>query len=99
MLETEFELKNIVVWVPDWQPDHRRQEFDPQLCLIQLLANPPATPRDQVGNWLPEAWKQRQKGQLGQMGQLAENKKSILRQRKYRRLSMHACYRNSEITG
>ncbi len=94
MLETEFELKNVVVWVPDWQPDHRRQEYDPGLYLTQLLANPPATPKGQLrprrSGKLPEAWKHRKKGAKGQLGQLAENKNVLLRQQKYRMLS-HAC--------
>lgn len=51
----------------------RRHEINPQLYLTQLLANLPTTPKDQLGTWLPDAWKQRQ---------LAENKSVLLTQKK-----------------
>ena len=51
----------------------RRHEINPQLYLTQLLANLPTTPKDQLGPWMPDAWKQRQ---------LAENKSVLLTQKK-----------------
>jgi transposase len=38
----------------------RRHDIDPQFYLTQLLANLPATPLSQLGEWLPDRWKQRQ---------------------------------------
>jgi transposase len=37
----------------------RRHDIDPQLYLTQLLTNLPATPTSQLGQWLPDVWKER----------------------------------------
>ncbi len=38
----------------------RRHGINPELYLTQLLANLPATPTNQVNQWLPDVWKSRQ---------------------------------------
>ena len=65
----------------------RRQKINPQLYLTQLLANLPTTPKDQLGPWMPDAWKQRQ---------LAENKSVLLTQKNNGLLLIHAYYPNLE---
>lgn len=39
----------------------KRHDINPQLYLIQLLANLPATPHRDLSAWLPDRWKLRQK--------------------------------------
>jgi hypothetical protein len=39
---------------------YRRHEIDPQLYLTQLLVNLPGLPSNQLFDWLPDRWKQRQ---------------------------------------
>jgi hypothetical protein len=36
----------------------------PQVYLTQLLSNPPSTPMSQLGQWLPDVWKQRQDAEV-----------------------------------
>ena len=45
----------------------RRHGIDPQMYLMQLLANLPATPITQVDQWLPDVWQRRHAAQCKEL--------------------------------